>query len=153
MDNQSVTRLQAILALLPAELKAPILAQTIRQAELLRGSMIIKVPIGGPDDKHRGRLRDSIRVEKGRGEMRVLVRAGGPTTTIGGGASGGGVVARVRRAVFGGGSYDYALAQEFGTQKMHAHPFFWSSYRARKDDIRRALKATAKAEIKKNWHD
>src|SRR5262245_2015132 len=153
MLNRSVVRLQAILALLPAELKAPILAETFRQAQLLRGSMILKVPLGGPDDKHRGRLRDSIRVEKGRAEMRVLVRAGGPSTTVGSGAGGSGIVARVRRAVSGGGSYDYALAQEFGTQKMHAHPFFWPSYRANKDGIRRAMKAVAKAEIKKNWHD
>lgn len=133
MANLSVTKLQALLNLLPAELKVPILAETIRQAELLRGSMIVKVPVGGADDPHRGALRDSIRIEKGRTEMRVLVRAGGPKTTRGG--------------------YDYAIAQEFGTEKMHAQPFFWSSYRARKTTIRRALKAAAKKAIEDNWQD
>jgi HK97 gp10 family phage protein len=129
--NQSLSRLQALLASLPAELKAPILAETFNQAEVLRREMIFRVPVregaGG------GTLRNSIRVEKGRKEMRVLVRAGGDPTKVHG--------------------YDYALAQEFGTQKQPAQPFFWISYRKRKAGIRRAMKQAAKDAIKANWRN
>ena len=36
-------------------------------------------------------------------------------------------------------AYDYALAQEWGTHKMPAHPFFYSTYRARAADIREQI--------------
>ena len=62
-----------------------------------------------------------------------VVRAGGETTT---------------RPVKEGQSetYDYALAQEFGTQKMFANPFFWPAYRFLKDKFgRRRTRAMNKA--------
>ena len=127
--NRSVINLQALLASLPAELKAPILAETFVQAEGLRSEMIFRVPVG--DDAKRGTLRDSIRVEKGQRQMRVLVRAGGDKTRVGG--------------------YDYANAQEFGTRKQPAQPFFWVSYRKRKAKIRREIKRAAKDAIRSNW--
>lgn len=43
-----------------------------------------------------------------------IVRAGGEKT---------------RKPAKGGGTYDYAIAQEFGTQDMQANPFFWPAYR------------------------
>ena len=127
--NQSVKRLQAILALLPEQMKAPVRAQVFSQAEVLRRAMILKVPVepGG------GTLRDSIRVEPGRNEMRALVKAGGPATTVGG--------------------YDYAAAQEWGTAKQPAQPFFWVSYRSKKRQIRTAIKATIKVALQVNWRD
>lgn len=127
--NRSVMNLQALLASLPAELKAPILAETFVQAEQLRSEMIFRVPVG--EDPGSGTLRNSIRVEKGAKPMRVLVRAGGDPTRVAG--------------------YDYANAQEFGTEKQPAQPFFWVSYRKRKATIRREIKNTAKAAIKANW--
>ena len=125
--NQSVTRLQRILAQLPAQVKAPVRAQVFAQADVLRQAMRSKVP----DD--RGGLRGSIRVEPGRNEMRALVKAGGPTTTVGG--------------------YDYAIGQEFGTQKMPSQPFFWVSFRQKKRTIRTAIKAAVKVAIQVNWRD
>jgi len=125
--NQSVNRLQAILTLLPAQMKAPIRAQVFSQANVLRQAMIARV------HADQGTLRNSIRVEPGRNEMRALVKAGGPATTVGG--------------------YDYANAQEFGTQKMAAQPFFWPSYRAKKSQIRTAIKATIKVALQVNWRD
>jgi len=127
--DRSLRNLQALLASLPAELKAPILAETFVQAEALRREMIFRVPVS--DEPGGGRLRNSIRVEKGRKQMRVLVKAGGDPTRVGG--------------------YDYANAQEFGTEKQSAQPFFWVSYRKRKATIRREIKNTAKAAIKANW--
>jgi len=127
--NQSVKRLQAILALLPEQMKAPVRAQVFNQAEVLRRAMILKVPVepGG------GTLRDSIRVEPGRNEMRALVKAGGAPTTVRG--------------------YDYAAAQEWGTQKLSAQPFFWVSYRSKRRQIRTAIKATIKVALQVNWRD
>jgi HK97 gp10 family phage protein len=74
-------------------------------------------------------LRESIRVEKAKRPTRFLVRAGGPKTTRGG--------------------YDYALANEFGTQKMPAQPFFWPTYRAEKKRIRRDIMRGIKAALGK----
>jgi len=125
--NQSVKRLQAILQLLPEQVKKPVRAQVFAQADVLRQAMQAKVPAES------GTLRDSIRVEPGRNEMRALVKAGGPATTHGG--------------------YDYALAQEFGTQKTPSQPYFWASYRKNKRKIRTAIKATIKVAIQVNWRD
>jgi len=127
--NRSVKNLQRLFESLPAELKAPILAETFVQAEQLRSEMIFRVPVG--EDPGSGTLRNSIRVEKGAKPMRVLVKAGGAATKVGG--------------------YDYANAQEFGTRKQAAQPFFWVSYRKRKAKIRREIKKTAAAAIKANW--
>ncbi|MBL4767635.1 MAG: hypothetical protein JKY94_07965 [Rhodobacteraceae bacterium] len=78
-------------------------------------------------------LASTIRKEKGSHPLQVKVRAGGPATT-------GkivpnynpGIVKRIRQ--FTGlqkkiPNYDYALAQEFGTTKMVANPYFWPAYR------------------------
>ena len=125
--NQSVTRLQRILAQLPEQVKAPVRAEVFDQAEVLRAAMQGKVPAD------RGTLRDSIRVEPGRNEMRALVLAGGPNTTVGG--------------------YDYAKAQEFGTQKIPSQPYFWVSFRQKKRKMRTAIKAAVKVAIQVNWRD
>lgn len=71
------------------------------------------------DDEFGGTLRDSIRMGPGRRETAFVVEAGGPTTT---------------KVVKDGadGSYDYALAQEFGTAEVSAQPYFWPSYRVMK---------------------
>lgn len=73
-----------------------------------------------------GALKESVRVRRGRGTLELLVEAGGTFTT---------------KEVRGGSGipYDYALAQEFGTQWMPAHPFFYSTYRARREDVRRQI--------------
>lgn len=62
-----------------------------------------------------------------------VVRAGGETTT---------------RHVKDGQSatFDYALAQEFGTQEMAANPFFWPAYRLfKKKFVSRRSRAMNKA--------
>ena len=66
-----------------------------------------------------GETAESVRVTPGRDATENFVEAGGPATTENG--------------------YDRALAQEFGTQKMPAQPFFYSTYYARRQDIRQAI--------------
>ncbi|PWJ84869.1 HK97 gp10 family phage protein [Pseudaminobacter salicylatoxidans] len=82
-----------------------------------------------------GTLQDSIRWKRD-GELRRLITAGGPTTTK-----------KVRNSEKGNApEYDYALAVEFGTQKMAPQPFFWPGYRvAKKRAVNRVKRATAKA--------
>jgi len=130
-NNRSLQIFRQLLELFPKELKAPILEETFVQAEQLRSEMIFRVPVR-KGLVTGGTLRNSIRVEKGAKPMRVLVRAGGDTTKVHG--------------------YDYANAQEFGTQKQPAQPFFWVSYRKRKTKIRRAIRNAAIDAIKRNWH-
>jgi HK97 gp10 family phage protein len=115
MANLSVAKLQAFFAALPPAMRADLVAATADEASRLARAMTYAA------GRVSGNLRDSIRVEQGRRPSRFLVRAGGPKTTRGG--------------------YDYALANEFGTQKMSAQPFFWPTYRAEKKRIRRNLNA------------
>lgn len=82
-----------------------------------------------------GALRSSIRVEPfSRGGIGVLVKAGGPTTM---------------KPVRSGQSamYDYAMAQELGTQEMLAQPFFFPAYRQNKTKIKRRASLAVKKAI------
>jgi hypothetical protein len=121
--NQSVKKFQRVLAVLPSHIQAPIRAEIFSEAAFLAEAMRIAVP------RKNNTLWQSIRVEPSARPMRALVRAGGRTTT--------------------GGSppYDYALAQEFGTEKTPARPYFWPTYRAKRKSIRRAVKVAATAAI------
>lgn len=73
-----------------------------------------------------GKLKDSVRVRRGRKTLELYVEAGGDLTTK-----------EVRAG--SGVAYDYALAQEFGTQRMPAQPFFYSTYRAEQAGIRERI--------------
>lgn len=108
-----------------------------------------------------GKLQDSIRAEDVSTPDRIAftVSAGGPTTTktigqrsytdeisIGQGKRTQGF------SKLAGGlrvTYDYALAQEFGTARGPAQPFFWPPYRAKKRAFKsRANRAAKKAILK-----
>lgn len=84
-------------------------------ADAMRASL--RAQLQPPEDS--GGLEESIRVEKTGFEDRLLVKAGGPLTTKNG--------------------YDHALAFEFGTQRQPARPFFWNTYRVKRESIRSAL--------------
>jgi hypothetical protein len=75
-----------------------------------------------------GNLKASVRVERGANDQEFFVRAGGPLTTkpVRNGAS---------------ATYDYALADEFGTQTEAARPFFFSTARARYGRSNQAIAA------------
>lgn len=81
-----------------------------------------------------GTLRDSIHyVPFSKGGIGVVIRAGGAATTK-----------PVRQGQ--SATYDYAMAQELGTQEMLAQPFFYTGYRYSKTAVkRRASKAVRKA--------
>jgi HK97 gp10 family phage protein len=126
--NQSVSKFQRVLAALPEVTRAQVRAEIFRQAHELAEAMRITVP------RKEATLWRSIRVEpSSRSPLRAVVRAGGDTTTHPAPA----------------GPYDYALANEFGTEKMAARPFIWPTYRQKRAGIRRAIKAEAVAAINK----
>jgi len=58
--------------------------------------------------------------------LTYIVQAGGDLTTK-----------EIREG--SGVDYDYAEAFEYGTSRQHAKPFFWPTYRAKRDDIEEAI--------------
>lgn len=84
-----------------------------------------------------GTLKASIQWHES-DELKRTITAGGPTTT---------------RPVRSGTSatYDYALAQEFGTTKMPANPFFWPGYRLLRKRIRNRIKRAISNAVKEEF--
>ncbi|CDZ43192.1 HK97 gp10 family phage protein [Neorhizobium galegae bv. officinalis] len=71
-------------------------------------------------------------------EIGVVIRAGGRATTK-----------PVRESEKGNApEYDYALAQEFGTEEMDANPFFLPAIRVKKKKARNAVRAAARRALR-----
>lgn len=68
-------------------------------------------------------------------EIGVVIRAGGEATTK-----------PVREGT--DATYDYALAQEFGTEDMKANPFFYPAIKVKKKAARRKVRAAARRALK-----
>lgn len=121
-------RLRQVLAKLPKAAQVELQAAMQESGNKLAAHQKSLVPIKD------GVLHDSIRVEPfKKGGIGVVVLAGGPTTT---------------KPVRNGQSatYDYAMAQELGTQEQLAQPFFYPAYRQSKPAVkRRATIAVKKA--------
>lgn len=115
--------LQDWLRSVPLRMKRDLAKKIKEQADLLAAAMRQKVPVKS------GALRDSIAVRRTRDELKLYVTAGGDKTT--------------REIRAGSGvNYDYARGVEFGTTKMPAEPFFYSTARSMEGDFRRALDST-----------
>jgi HK97 gp10 family phage protein len=67
--------------------------------------------------------------------LAYIVQAGGDLTTK-----------EVREG--SGVEYDYAEAFEFGTSRQHAKPFFWPTYRAKREGIEQAIEAAVEKAFK-----
>lgn len=127
---EGLARLKARWGKIPARLKTEVRPALEKSADELVGFQKRLVAVGGVDDEHAGRLRDSIHKEDGRHELSVAVIAGGAATKVDG--------------------YNYAFANEFGTQKVAAQPFFFPPYRSSKKRfagrITRAMKKAIKGQ-------
>jgi hypothetical protein len=123
-DNKD---LQAYLESLPDKLTDH-LADVIRdQAEELSAAQrsALKSLEQSPDET--GDLEKSCVAVPGNNPLEYIVQAGGDLTTR-----------EIREG--SGVDYDYALGFEYGTARgQPARPFFWPTYRARKDDIQTAI--------------
>lgn len=121
------------MAAIPPAVKAALKAQNAANA----ADMVETAKRFAPEQD--GVLRDSIRHEDASEPHRISqrVEAGGPTTTN-----------PVRRSKKGSSpDYDYAQAQEYGTQDMAAQPFFWPAWRLKRKAYKRRMSKAAKAAI------
>lgn len=123
-------RFDRVLRRIPEAAKIELREALSRAAELITNTQRAYAPV---DD---GALQGSIRhepVSEQEGKIAVAIKAGGAATT---------------RRVRNGQSitYDYALAQEFGTQDQPAQPFFFPAYRVTKKRVKgRVTRAVKKA--------
>lgn len=84
--------------------------------------------------RREGVLEHSIKKVPGSSDTQIRVMAGGRET--------------VREGV-SSRPYDYSRADEFGTHKMAARPFFWPTYRLMKPKMVSTMKRRITAAIKK----
>lgn len=136
MKILNMERLKRKLARIPDNVKRR------AQADLMLAGREINMLQRSLAPEEDGVLRGTIRTEPlTDGTVGVEIRAGGPATTK-----------PVRNSGKGNApQYDYALAQEFGTEKMSPNPFFYPGYKARRRKamsqvrrgVRRALKEAA----------
>lgn len=129
MANASVERFRKLTEELKKEVHDQAVAELNSQADSLV-ELIESVAPRGPT----GNLIHSVRKLPGKVDTTVRVVAGGYLTV---------------RAGVSSKAYDYSRADEFGTEKMPAKPFFWPTYRLRKKKIVAAMKRKITASIKK----
>lgn len=128
MANVSVERFKKLAQALQEEIHALAVSELLKQAVDLAATIESVAPV------HEGALRTTVGVVPGKSDTQVRIVAGGQKT--------------VRRSI-SSKPYDYARADEFGTQKMAARPFFFPTYRLRKKKIIAAMKRKIVAAIKK----
>lgn len=126
-------RLRRRLKAIPAKVRKALREQNATNAAELAETM----KGFAPEDQ--GALIASIKHQDVSTSTRISqeVRAGGAATTR-----------PVRNSEKGAPDYDYALAQEFGTEDMPATPFFWPAYRLKKRRFRQRMNRAAKKAVK-----
>lgn len=129
MANASVERFRQLTAELKRAVFDDAAAELNVQADGLV-SLMESVAPRGPT----GNLIHTIHKAPGKSPTQVRIVAGGKQT--------------VRQGV-SSKPYDYARADEFGTQNMNARPFFFPSYRLKKKKIIAGMKRKLTASIKK----
>ena len=128
MANKSVEAFRK----LTEQLKQDVITNAI--AELNTQANQLKEDIASVAPRERGELAHSVRVVQSQKPTVVRIVAGGKLTV---------------RPAISATPYDYARADEFGTVKMQARPFFFPTYRLRKKKIIAAMKRRIVANIKK----
>lgn len=114
----------------------PVEQTLFTQASLIGSEIKATAPID-PNSETPGALKESVRVEVGAPTSKkayvVKIKAGGEKTDKNGAKS---------------KAYDYARGVEFGTEKAAAKPFFYPLWRARRKDVRAAVKTAIKRAVK-----
>lgn len=127
--NESVERFKKLTEKLRDEVRAGAIAELNAQADDLVHTMEAVAP------RDKGVLVHTIRKvpDKKKATVVRIVAGGRETVRLGVSAK----------------PYDYARADEFGTHRMPAKPFFFPTYRLRKKKIIAAMKRKITAAIKK----
>jgi HK97 gp10 family phage protein len=137
-SNVSLERFRRLTEELKQEVHREAVAELNRQAQELAKTISNVAPVyqgRSEPGVTPGALKGSVRVIADRSRDTVVrVVAGGQLT--------------IRPAV-SSKPYDYARADEFGTVKMRAKPFFFPTYRLMKSKIIGAMKRKVAASIKK----
>lgn len=119
-----VRRINQQLNTVAAKCEGPVEDTLVTQASLV-ASEIKSLAAVDPTSDTPGELKASVRLERGQPTAKkafvIKIKAGGQKTAPDGG-------------------YDHARANEFGTQKMAAQPFFFPPWRARRKDVRTAVR-------------
>lgn len=102
------------------KLKRELAGRIKEQADDLASAIKAEAPVKS------GRLRDSVRVRRRRGELELEVIAGGEATSV-----------EIREG--SATDYDYAIANEFGTVNAPAQPFFYNTARERLPGIQEEI--------------
>lgn len=110
------------------------------QAALVAQEIKSLAPVDS-DSQSPGALKDSVRVEDlgpgKRSPFRFAIMAGNEKT---------------RKPVKAGkGFYDYARSVEFGSQERPAYPFFYAVWRARRKEVRAAVRKAVKNAVGKTF--
>ncbi|MDQ6434385.1 HK97 gp10 family phage protein [Mesorhizobium sp. LHD-90] len=128
MAVQGLNALNKRLARMPAAARAEL------EKAVVEGANRTAVLARGLAPHESGALRESIHVEAGRHQLHRLVVSGGPSTTV--------------TARAGHGSYDYAKAQEWGTDDMDPNPSLYPAFRALKKSITARMSRAARKAAK-----
>jgi HK97 gp10 family phage protein len=126
--NQSVERFRK----LTQDLMKEVLDEAVKELND-QGDALVQAMISvAPEDE--GNLQHSVRKIPGKKITQIRIMAGGVLTT---------------RPSVSSKPFDYARADEFGTQKMAPKPFFFPTYRLKKKKMISAMKRKITASIKK----
>jgi HK97 gp10 family phage protein len=126
--NQSVERFRRMTKDLQKEIHDEAVKELNAQGDMLVRQMISAAP------QDVGNLQHSVRKIAGKTDTQIRIMAGGVLTT---------------RSSVSSKPFDYARADEFGTQKMAAKPFFFPVYRLLKKKVISTMKRRITASIKK----
>ena len=127
--NQSVERFRR----LTADLMAEVLDEAVKELNAQGDGLVQAIESVAPVDE--GGLKTSVRKIPGKKVTQIRIVAGGVLTT--------------RPSISSTPSFDYARADEFGTEKMPPKPFFFPTYRLKKKKMISAMKRKITASIKK----
>ncbi|MDA9530333.1 HK97-gp10 family putative phage morphogenesis protein [Bradyrhizobium sp. CCBAU 25338] len=119
---------------LPDKIFAEVSDEVLRQAFMLSDAQRAALQ-SLEQTAETGALEASCTVAPGSNDLEYIVQAGGDMTTK-----------EVRQG--SGVEYDYALAFEYGTSRQHAKPFFWPTYREKREGIEQAISDAVERAIK-----
>jgi HK97 gp10 family phage protein len=127
--------LDAYLDSLPDRIRAELSGAVHDQATMLSDAQRAALQGMETEPAETGNLEASCVVVPGADDLEWIVQAGGELTTK-----------EVREG--SGVAYDYSEAFEFGSSRQHARPFFWPTYRQKREGIRQAIAAAVEKILK-----
>jgi HK97 gp10 family phage protein len=160
MATSETDELDRYLDSLPDRIRAELSGVVQEQAQMLSDAQRAALQGLEQDPAETGHLEQSCTVVPGRDDLEWVVQAGGDLTTyrydrdtdyetavvIDGRSNEG--ISKVKKGSGEGVTYDHAEAFEHGTSRQPARPFFWPTYRDKREGIRQAIEAAVEKVLK-----